>query len=287
MSGTQQSIAQALGVDPEAEPAAEIERRVAFLADYARSVPGVRGYVLGISGGQDSSLAGRLAQLAVERLRAGGADAEFIAVRLPYGVQHDEDDAQLALSFIRPDRSVNVDIAGGVDALAAEVERATGDAVTDFNRGNVKARMRMVAQYAIAGERGLLVVGTDHAAEAVTGFFTKFGDGACDVAPLTGLTKSQGAAMLRELGAPERLWQKAPTADLLDGAPGQTDESSLGVSYAEIDAYLSGAEVSAEAAANLERRYRATEHKRRLPVGPDDGWWREGAGREDAEGGDR
>lgn len=277
VSEMQQEIIRRLGPVPEIDPAAEVTRRVSFLVEYARSIPGVRGFVLGISGGQDSSLAGRLAQLAVEELRAGGADAEFVAVRLPYAVQQDEDDAQLALSFIQPDRAVTVDIADGTDGLVSQVSAALGEPVSDFNRGNVKARMRMVAQYAIAGDRGLLVIGTDHAAEAITGFFTKFGDGAADVVPLAGLTKGQGAAMLRALGAPDRLWEKVPTADLLDDQPGQSDESSLGVSYPEIDAYLRGEEVSAAAAANLERRYRGTEHKRQLPVGPDDAWWRAGA----------
>ena len=274
MSELQQRIISELWAAPEIDPAAEIERRVAFLADYAEATPGVRGYVLGISGGQDSTLAGRLAQLAVERLRERGVEAEFWAMRLPYAVQRDEDDAQLALSFIAPDRSVAVDIAPSVDGMVAEVARATGEPVSDFTKGNVKARARMVAQYALAGDRGLLVIGTDHAAEAITGFFTKFGDGAADVTPLQGLNKSQGAALLRELGAAPMFWEKVPTADLLDDQPGQTDEASLGVSYAEIDAYLRGEEVSAEAAANLERRYLATDHKRRVPVGPNDTWWK-------------
>ncbi|WP_434144015.1 ammonia-dependent NAD(+) synthetase [Leucobacter sp. gxy201] len=275
MSEMQQRIIEELGSKPEIDVSEEIERRVAFLADYARSIPGVRGYVLGISGGQDSSLAGRLAQLAVERLRAEGREAEFVAVRLPYGTQRDEDDAQLALSFIGADRVVAVDIAPGVDALAEQVSAAMGEPVTDFNKGNVKARVRMVAQYAIAGDRALLVLGTDHAAEAITGFFTKFGDGAADVVPLAGLNKSQGAALLRGLGAPDRLWEKVPTADLLDGEPGQSDEASLGVSYPEIDAYLSGEEVSEAASVNLERRFRMSAHKRRQPVGPDDDFWRD------------
>ena len=278
MRELQQRIQAALGAHAQIDPAAEIERRVAFLADYARAVPGVRGFVLGISGGQDSSLAGRLAQLAVERLRAEGEEAEFIAVRLPYGVQRDEDDAQLALSFIRPDRSVAVDIAPGVDGIVGSVDAGLEESTTDFTKGNVKARMRMIAQYAIAGDRGLLVIGTDHAAEAITGFFTKFGDGAADVVPLAGLTKGQGAAMLQQLDAPTRLWEKVPTADLLDGEPGQSDEASLGVAYPVIDAYLRGESVADAAAENLERRYRGTEHKRRLPVGPDDDWWRAGEG---------
>lgn len=275
----QQEIIRALRPVPAIDAQAEVERRVAFLVEYARAIPGVRGFVLGISGGQDSSLAGRLAQLAVERMRADGGEAEFVAVRLPYGVQRDEDDAQLALEFIQPDRAVTVDIGPGTDGLVEQVAAGVGAPLSDFNRGNVKARMRMVAQYAIAGDLGLLVIGTDHAAEAVTGFYTKFGDGAADVIPLSGLTKSQGAEMLRALGAPDRLWEKVPTADLLDDQPGQSDESSLGVTYPEIDGYLRGERVSEEAATNLERRYRATEHKRRTPVAPGDTWWRSDADR--------
>ncbi|MGO2141869.1 MAG: ammonia-dependent NAD(+) synthetase [Leucobacter sp.] len=274
MNDLQQRIIRELGVLPEIDAAAEVERRVAFLADYAAALPGVRGFVLGISGGQDSSLAGRLAQLAAERLRERGIDAEFWAMRLPYGVQHDEDDAQLALSFIRPDHTVTVNIADSVDGMVAALTEATGEPVSDFNKGNVKARARMVAQYGLAGDRGLIVIGSDHAAEAITGFFTKFGDGAADVVPLQGLTKGQGAEMLTVLDAPARLWQKVPTADLLDGKPGETDESSLGVSYTEIDAYLRGETVSEAGRANLERRFLATDHKRRVPVGPNDAWWR-------------
>jgi len=274
MGATQDDIIAALGAQKLVDPRVEIERRIDFLVDYAKATPGVRGFVLGISGGQDSSLAGRLAQLAAERLREMGEDCKFVAVRLPFGEQHDEADAQLALEFIAPDVSVTVNIAEATNAIAASVESALGSPVSDFNKGNVKARMRMVAQYAIAGERSLLVLGTDHAAEAITGFYTKFGDGAADVLPLAGLTKSQGAAMLRELGSPRRLWEKVPTADLLDETPGQSDESSLGVRYTDIDAYLTGEEVDAQVAENLERRYRATEHKRRLPVTPDDQWWR-------------
>lgn len=274
MREMQQQIIESLGVDASRSAREEIDRRVDFLVQYAASIPGVRGFVLGISGGQDSSLAGRLAQLAVERLRAGGAAAEFIAVRLPYAVQHDEADAQQALAFINADRVVTVNIATATDAVAAAVAEATGEAVTDFTRGNLKARVRMAAQYVIAGDRSLLVIGTDHAAEAVTGFFTKFGDGAADVVPLAGLTKRQGAKMLQELGAPARLWEKEPTADLLDEIPGQSDESSLGLTYQSIDDFLSGMTVEPADAAALVRRYQQSEHKRRPPVTPTDTWWK-------------
>jgi len=280
----QQQIIAELGVLPEIDPAGEVERRVQFLADYLSATP-ARGFVLGISGGQDSTLAGRLAQLAVERARAQGAsEALFVAVRLPYGEQADEDDAQVALEFIAADRVMTVNIKAGTDALCADISAAiaAGDAgdpgtdgLRDFVRGNVKARARMVVQFAIAGQLGLLVVGTDHAAEAVTGFFTKFGDGAADVTPLSGLTKRQGAALLNHLGAPESTWRKVPTADLEDDRPALPDEEALGVRYADIDDYLEGRAVAPEAARRIERWYTGTRHKRALPVTPTDQWWRE------------
>lgn len=276
MRPTQARIIADLHVQPTIDPAAEIERRVGFLVDYLTTTR-ASGLVLGISGGQDSSLAGRLCQLAVERVAESGAEAEFIAVRLPYSVQADEDDAQLALGFIRPNRAITFDIKRAVDGVADEYRDATGDALSDFTKGNTKARARMIAQYAIAGDRRMLVVGTDHAAEAVTGFFTKFGDGGADVLPLSGLSKRQGRALLEHLGAPERLYLKAPTADLLDENPGQTDEANLGLSYSDIDDYLEGRAVSAAVADALEARYLATEHKRAAPVTPFDAWWRTAA----------
>lgn len=273
MRELQAAIITELQVKPEIQAAAEVEARVGFLVDYL-TASGSAGFVLGISGGQDSSLAGRLAQLAAERVRAAGGAAEFVAVRLPYAVQHDEDDAQLALQFIAPDRTVTFNIRRGVDGVEAEYADALGEQLRDFTKGNVKARMRMIAQYAIAGQQRLLVIGTDHAAEAVTGFFTKFGDGGADVLPLSGLSKRQGKALLAHLGAPERLYTKPPTADLLDDSPGQTDEASLGLSYQHIDDYLEGKAVPDAVAERLERTWLNSRHKRTTPVTPHDTWWR-------------
>lgn len=274
MSQAQREIIDALGVRPQIDPAEEVEARVGFLADYLERT-GARGFVLGISGGQDSTLAGRLAQLAVEKQRARGKDAQFVAVRLPHGVQADEDDAQRALKFIRPDSALTVDIKPATDAMAAEVAGALGSgALGDFNKGNVKARLRMVAQYAIAGERGLLVIGTDHAAENVTGFFTKFGDGAADLTPLAGLNKRQGAQILAHLGADRRLYEKVPTADLEEERPALPDEEALGITYAQIDDYLEGKAIDDAARERLEHLWRAGQHKRHLPATPADTWWR-------------
>lgn len=263
-------------IDPATfDPGAQVELRVGFLADYLRRT-GAKGYVLGISGGVDSSLAGRLCQLACERVRAGGGEATFVAMRLPYRRQQDEADAQRALDFVRPDETLTVDIGPSVDAMwqacqDADRERAARGGPTerhDYHKGNVKARSRMVAQYAAAGALGMLVVGTDQAAEAVVGFFTKFGDGACDLTPLTGLPKRRVKELTRYLGASEAVIDKVPTADLEEEKPLIPDEVALGVTYAEVDDYLEGLEVSAEAEATIVGWYRRTAHKRALPVTP-------------------
>jgi len=272
VTNRRKQILDELGVRSSVVPADEIRRRVDFLKDYLRASR-TRGLVLGISGGQDSTLAGRLCQIAAEELRSEGREATFVAVRLPYAVQADESDARIALDFIRPDRSIVANVQPSADALAAEVARDLGEPLRDFVRGNIKARERMVIQYAIAGQLNLLVVGTDHAAEAVTGFFTKYGDGGVDLTPLTGLTKRQGAELLRELGAPESVWRKVPTADLEDDRPALPDEVALGLTYAQIDDYLEGADVAPEVAEKLESIYQATRHKRTVPVTPLDDWW--------------
>ena len=121
----QESIIAELGVPAEFDARDEAQHRVQFLVERLRET-GTRGYVLGISGGVDSCTAGRLCQLAVERAREGGGQARFIAMRLPYGVQADEADAQRALASIRPDAVLTVDIAPTSDALTAAL-RATGE----------------------------------------------------------------------------------------------------------------------------------------------------------------
>lgn len=272
----QQEISRKLEVKPVIDVNEEIRQRVDFLKAYLLAHPFLKTLVLGISGGQDSSLAGRLAQLAIEELRAETNDQEyqFIAIRLPYGEQADEVDAQRALAFIKPDQSLAINIKAAVLATVADLELA-GQVVSDFNKGNIKARQRMIVQYAVAGANQGAVIGTDHAAENVTGFFTKFGDGGADILPLAGLTKGQGKELLKALGAEAGLYEKIPTADLEENKPMIADEVALGVTYVEIDAYLEGRNVSEAAAQTIENWYSKTEHKRHLPITPTDTFWKE------------
>ncbi|EGQ9273864.1 TPA: ammonia-dependent NAD(+) synthetase [Vibrio parahaemolyticus] len=267
----EQSIRDEMRVLPSIDPHFEIERRIAFIKRKLQEA-GCKSLVLGISGGVDSTTLGRLAQLAVDQLNeeTGSNDYQFIAVRLPYGEQKDEDEAQLALSFIKPTHSISVNIKQGVDGMHAASNIAlegTGlmpedAAKVDFVKGNVKARARMIAQYEIAGYVGGLVLGTDHSAENITGFYTKFGDGACDLAPLFGLNKRQVREVAATLGAPEVLVKKVPTADLEELAPQKADEDALNLTYEQIDDFLEGKPVSQQVVDHLVSIYKATQHKR-------------------------
>ena len=271
LSPQRQKILQELHIAPGFDAQTELERRVEFLARYL-AASGRQSYVLGISGGVDSLVAGALAQRAVSRLRAEGLRARFIAVRLPYGAQKDEAEAARCVDFIAPDELQTVNIRTAVDALHAQLREAgadLGDArAEDFHVGNIKARMRMTAQYAIAGGAAGLVIGTDHAAEALMGFFTKHGDGAADILPLAGLSKRRVRAVGLAMGAPSDLVMKVPTADLETLSPLRPDEEAFGLSYQVIDDFLEGLPVDPAAEQVLLDTYARTAHKRSPAVTP-------------------
>ncbi|ELI5494391.1 ammonia-dependent NAD(+) synthetase [Staphylococcus pseudintermedius] len=264
MSEMQAMIVEEMKVKPSIDSAETIKEMQHFIEQYLHAHTFVKTLVLGISGGQDSTLAGKLVQLAVENMRnASDRDVQFIAVKLPYGVQKDADEVEDALNFIQPDRIVTVNIKPAVDQSVQSLQEA-GIVLSDFHKGNEKARERMKVQYAIAANTSGIVVGTDHSAENITGFFTKHGDGAADIAPLFGLNKRQGRQLLQYLGAPAHLYEKVPTADLEDDKPQLPDEEALGVTYEAIDNYLEGKGVSPEDAAVIERHYVRNAHKREL-----------------------
>ncbi|MYV16224.1 ammonia-dependent NAD(+) synthetase [Furfurilactobacillus milii] len=275
MREKQAEIIKALGVSADFDAEQEIRKSVEFLKDYLKKNTFLRALVLGISGGQDSTLAGKLSQMAIAEMRqeTGDDQYQFIAVRLPYGEQADESDAMDAITFMEADKVMRVNVQAAVDADVAAVE-TNGLTVSDFNKGNIKARERMVAQYTIAGEVHGAVVGTDHAAEAVTGFYTKYGDGGTDIDPLYRLDKRQGKAMLKVLNAPEHLYLKVPTADLEDNRPALPDEVALGVTYDDIDNYLEGKTIKDADADKIENWYNKTMHKRHMPITIFDNFWR-------------
>lgn len=274
MNALQAEIIAALKTQPTIDPAKEIRRSVDFMKAYLKKNTFLKTYVLGISGGQDSTLVGALAEKAMQEMRAetGDESYQFIAVRLPYGEQADESDAMAAIEFMAADQVKRVNIKGSVDAMVQSLAE-TGVIVSDFNKGNIKARVRMIAQYGIAGENSGAVLGTDHSAESITGFYTKFGDGGADLVPIFRLNKRQGKAMLAELGAPKHLYEKVPTADLEEDRPALPDELALGVTYDQIDDYLEGRQVSEEAATKIENWYKKTAHKRHPPITIYDTFW--------------
>ena len=269
----QKKIIDEMKVQPNIDAQVEIRRSVDFMKDYLLAHPFLKGYVLGISGGQDSTLVGKLAQIAVDELNENKDKYKFIAIRLPYGVQADEDDCQDALEFIKPSETLTVNIKPSVDASTDETQAALGTLISHYNKGNVKARHRMEVQYTIAAARNLAVLGTDHSAESITGFFTKYGDGGADLFPIFRLNKRQGKILLAALGCPEHLYLKIPTADLEDDKPGLADEDALGVTYNEIDNYLEKKAVSEADAEQIESWYLQSRHKRTMPVTVFDDWW--------------
>ena len=239
----------------------------------------MRVLVLGVSGGVDSCTLGRLAQLAVNQLNQGQTNLQdtnqyqFIAIRLPYNIQADEIDAQASSDFIQPSHSLTVNVQPGVDAIDIQTRMAMQStnllpdsaSKQDFVKGNVKARTRMVTQYQVAGLLDGLVLGTDHSAENITGFYTKYGDGACDLAPLFGLNKRQVRQIAEFLGAPQNIVHKAPTADLETLAPQKSDEQALGMSYEQIDDFLEGKLVADDIIERLVAIFEKTQHKR-IPI---------------------
>lgn len=271
----QEQIIKELHVKPEIDPKEEIRKTIDFLKAFAKKNTFLKGFVLALSGGQDSTLTGKLAQIAVDELNeeAGEDKYSFWAVRLPYGVQADEQDCQDAINFIKPTKVYTVNIKPAVDVSVQSLKDA-GVELSDFLKGNEKARERMKVQFAIAAHHHAVVLGTDHAAEAVTGFFTKYGDGGADLTPIFRLNKRQGKALHAALNTPKHLYEKTPTADLEENRPLLPDEEALGVTYDEIDDYLEGKEVSEEARKTIEGHYLRSQHKRHLPITIFDDFWK-------------
>lgn len=228
---------------------------------------GANGVVIGISGGIDSATVAYLA------VRALGKD-RVMGLIMPYYKNRDVDDAKLVCESLGIEyRLIHI------KPIVDEFEKAVGGLDTR-SRGNVMSRTRMVLLYAHANARNYLVLGTSNRSEFLTGYFTKWGDGASDYAPLINLYKTEVWEIAKRLGVPERIIQKKPSAGLWEG---QTDEDELGISYHLLDEILwrlvdlkmEKGEIARELGVPVERveyvegLVKKSEHKRRLPIGPE------------------
>jgi NAD+ synthase len=242
-----------------------------FLRAHALS-NGLKGVVLGLSGGVDSALVARLARDAL-------GPGHVLGVLLP--------DAQFTESLRTETeeygRSLGIETRTvPIEPVERELRELLPELADRVALGNVKARVRMVILYAIARERRSLVAGTGNKSEILMGYFTKYGDGGCDVLPIGDLYKTEVRALARELGLPAAVLARPPTAGLWEG---QTDEEELGISYDELDQILYGleqlrtdGEIAAVTGFPLERvrgvieRVHRNRHKRRPPPIPKVGW---------------
>lgn len=244
------------------------ERIAAWLQEHAASA-GARGFVFGLSGGVDSAVVARLCQMA--------APSHALGVLLPcYSHPNDEADARLvAITFTFP--VVRVDLDNTFDGLSAALQTAmkglrpqTG-AIGLKNRlpeANVKPRLRMAALYFIANSLNYLVAGTGNRSESTLGYYTKYGDGGVDLLPIGGLLKGEVCALARDLGVPQAIIDRPPTAGLWMG---QTDEGEMGFTYEALERYLTDgpAAVDAAIATRIEQLRKVSDHKRVLPpIGP-------------------
>ena len=229
----------------------EFENRVAFIKSVLCE-SGAKGIVYGNSGGKDSALVGILCKAACDNT---------VGIILPCTSRrnYDEDTADAKEVAAR----YNIEIRTVDLTPVKEAELKALDGVATLNAAalaNIAPRLRMLTLYAIAAAETRLVAGTGNRSEAYVGYFTKWGDGAHDFNPIADLTVTEIYEFLRYLDAPKCVIEKAPSAALFDG---QTDETEMGVTYAELDIYLSGSGISEEKKTIIERLHNASEHKRK------------------------
>jgi len=232
---------------------------IRFIQDYLEK-SGAKGIVLGISGGVDSFVTGALCAKA-----CAAQKKELYLCPLPNGRQTDYQDAADSVTAIEQLylglKKATINISGGYQGILDDMRGIELFQQNPYTLGNIQARLRMVYQYALAS--GMLVAGTDHASEGVTGFFTKYGDGGADIMPISELIKDDIYALAANLGAPQAVLEKQPAAGL---GISKTDEEEMGVSYADICAYLRGKVIHKQAAEKIESMYARSMHKRALPA---------------------
>jgi len=219
---------------------------------------GAKGLVVGVSGGIDSAVVSALIKKAFPDNSLG----------LIMPCHSNPQDAQDALDVVRAAglEHIKIDLGDAHDKILNAVREQLAGAESELNLklsdANLRARLRMSTLYAVANAKNYLVAGTDNAAEVYTGYFTKYGDGGVDILPISQFLKREVRALAQALGIPEHIIVKAPSAGLWSG---QTDEAEMGVTYQDIDDYLSGKEVAGQAKAKIDKLHKFSEHKRALP----------------------
>lgn len=234
-----------------------IETAVIWLREQAANAK-ARGLVVGLSGGVDSAVVAGLCKRAFPE--------NSIGVIMPsQSAPEDREDALLAAETYGL-KVVEVGLGEVHQGILEKVRHGLQEQGLSFegrlSQGNLKARLRMATLYTVANALNYLVVGTDNAPESYTGYFTKYGDGGVDVLPIASLTKAEVRAWAAQLGLPDKLVNRVPSAGLW---PGQTDENEMGITYDHIDRYLLGEEIPAEEIAKIEKLHRQSEHKRHTP----------------------
>ncbi len=219
------------------------------------------GILVGLSGGVDSAVVGNLIY------KACGSNALGVILPCKSG-ESDKLDAIKVAQKSGMDYVV-VDLTQIHEILLNQINKVDNtNASSDVLRltdANLRARLRMSVLYGLANKRGYLVAGTDNAAELLTGYFTKYGDGGVDILPIAHLKKSEVYKWAEYLRVPEEILKRDPSAGLWEG---QTDEDEMGVSYDEIDAYLDGKKISTDAQNRIETLNKNSEHKRNMPSRP-------------------
>lgn len=240
-----------------------IDQRIDHVVDWLRDqvkVSGTNGILVGLSGGIDSSVVANLIKRAFPDNSLG--------VILPCK-SNDKDKADGQAVAVAADLDyVEVELSSTHETLLSSIQSAVSDLETTNHQltdANLRARLRMTTLYGIANNMGYLVAGTDNAAELLTGYFTKYGDGGVDILPLAHLTKREVFEWARHLGVPQSVIDRKPSAGLWEG---QTDEDEMGVTYDAIDDYIEGKPVSEEDKKTIERMHARTEHKRVMPPAP-------------------
>ena len=228
----------------------EFENRVAFIKSVL-SESGAKGIVYGNSGGKDSALVGILCKAACDNT---------VGIILPCTSKRNYDEDAADAKVVAKKYNIETRTVDLTPVKEAELKALDGVAIMNAAAlANIAPRLRMLTLYALAAAENRLVAGTGNKSEAYVGYFTKWGDGAHDFNPIADLTVTEIYEFLRYLDAPKCIIEKAPSAALFDG---QTDETEMGVSYAELDSYLTGEAIPADKKKIIERMHKASEHKR-------------------------